>query len=104
MHCPQDVFGNQREWPVKESPVGEGSWNVGLGAGTFLNLMCCSRTSAATNQWRKARLSGPCSSCVCKGGYLGVMLVDTVSLMLPGMLVFQANLNMNYRAQVQGDG
>lgn len=35
--------------PVMESPLARRGWNFGLGAGTFLHLLCCSPFSAA---WR----------------------------------------------------
>lgn len=73
-------------WAVMESPLARGRWNFGLGAGTFLHLMCCSPMST-TAKWRKAWFSGLCFSCACVGRCFGVMVV-TVSSALPGPLVF----------------
>ena len=55
-----------------ESPLAEGRWNFGLGAGTFLHLMCCSPISTAAKWWREAGLSGLCFSCAFVGRYIAV--------------------------------
>ena len=68
-----------------ESPVSEGRWNFGLGAGTFLHLMCCSTVSRTGKRCGKAGLSGLCFSCVVR--YISVTVVVTVSPTLPGPLV-----------------
>lgn len=72
-----------------ESPLTGGRWNFGLGAGTFLYLMCCSLMSTTAEQWRKAGLSGLCFSCARVGRCVsGTVVVDTVSSALPGPFVF----------------
>lgn len=78
----------ERHEPVVESPLAERRWNFGLGAGTFLHLMCCSLIYTTAKKWRKAGLSGLCSSCACRTVH-GVTVVDTISPTLPGPLVFE---------------
>lgn len=84
--CPQTPLGVTE--PVMESPLAERRWNFGLGAGTFLHLMCGSLI--LDNRWEVEKGWVEWSLlflCLC-GTVPGVTVVAAVSSTLPRLLVF----------------